>query len=185
MAISLILDCEKSRATIKHRLWFVGILVLLLFTAAACSGADPVRSKGVKEGNQAPDFTLESLDGGKVSLSQFSGQVVLVNFWATWCPPCRAEIPDLETAYQSHWQDGLVVLGVDVSESREAVEPFVKELEMTYPVLLDEAGHVFKAYRVSGLPMSVIVDREGVIRVRHTGQLAASQLERYLAQLLP
>jgi peroxiredoxin len=159
--------------------------VLLVLTATACTGANQVRSEGVKEGSQAPDFVLEALDGEQVSLEEFSGQVVLMNFWATWCPPCKAEIPDIEAAYQLHQEDGLVVLGINVEESRETVEPFVEEFNITYPVLLDEARQVFKAYRVSGLPMSVIVDREGVIRVRHTGTMTAAQLERYLEQLLP
>ena len=164
---------------------FVGILVLLLFTVTACAGTGSIRSEGAKDGNQAPDFTLENLEGEKVSLNDFSGRVVLINFWATWCPPCRAEIPDIQAAYQSHQKDGLVVLGVNVGESREAVKPFVDQVQMTYPVLLDEARKVFKAYRVFGLPMSVIVDQEGVVRVRHTGQLTAAQLEHYLDQLLP
>ncbi|NIV39462.1 MAG: redoxin domain-containing protein, partial [Anaerolineae bacterium] len=76
---------------------------------------------GVNQGNLASDFTLETIDGTKVSLSDYRGDVVLVNFWATWCPPCRAEIPDLEAAYQARQGDGFVVLGINVEEPREAV----------------------------------------------------------------
>jgi peroxiredoxin len=136
-------------------------------------------------GNLASDFTLEALDGTEVSLGEYRGMVVLLNFWATWCPSCRAEIPDIEEAYQARQDDGFVVLGVNVEETRESVAPFVEAMGMTYPVLLDEGGQVLKMYRAIGLPISVILDQEGVIRVRHVGVLTMGQLEDYLEQVLP
>jgi len=101
---------------------FVGILVLLLFTVTACAGTGSIRSEGAKDGNQAPDFTLENLEGEKVSLNDFSGRVVLINFWATWCPPCRAEIPDIQAAYQSHQKDGVGCSRRQCRRIREAVK---------------------------------------------------------------
>ena len=80
---------------------------------------------GINEGNRARDFTLETLAGDEVSLSDYVGNVVLINFWATWCPPCRAEIPDLEATYRARQAAGFVVLGVNVDESRAEVQPFV------------------------------------------------------------
>jgi len=140
---------------------------------------------GVNEGNQARDFTLQALDGGEVSLADHQGKVVLINFWATWCAPCRAEIPDLQAAYEARQGDGFVVLGVNVEESRTAVEPFVAEFDITYPVLLDDTGDVLKLYRAIGLPMSILVDQEGVIQARHIGYLTADQLGDYLEQVFP
>ena len=140
--------------------------------------------QGINQGNRARDFTLTSLDGSDVSLSDYRGNVVLVNLWATWCGPCRAEIPDLEAAYRAHKDEGFVVLGINVEEPRKAVEPFVDDMDMTYPVLLDESGLVLKEYRGLGLPMSLLVDREGVIQVRHMGFLTGKQLESYLAKHL-
>ena len=128
-------------------------------------------------GNIAPDFTLESLDGGKVSLSDYRGNVVLVNFWASWCDPCRTEIPDLEAAYQAHKGQGLIVLGVNVAETRQVVGPSVKAFGISYPVLLDEQDRLMKVYRGLGLPMSLLIDREGVIRERHMGLLTAERTE--------
>jgi peroxiredoxin len=162
----------------RHRL--MGVLLLAALLLAACSGVE-----GVTQGNFARDFTLQTLDGDKVSLSDYEGQVVLVNFWATWCPPCRAEIPDLEVAYRQHGGEGFTVLGVSVEESAEQVRPFVAAMQMTYPVLLDEKSQVMRQYRVPGLPMSLILDRDGVIQVRHVGYLSADQLADYLADLLP
>jgi peroxiredoxin len=159
--------------------------LLLIVALVACSGAQGATLQGVNEGNQAHDFTLQTLDGTEVSLSDYQGRAVLVNFWATWCAPCRAEVPDLQAAYEVRQGDGFVVLGVNVEESRTTVEPFVAGFGVTYPVLLDETGEVLKLYRAIGLPMSIMVDREGLIQARHIGYLSAGQLEDYLEQVLP
>jgi peroxiredoxin len=112
--------------------------LLVILSVVACGGGDPPETAGIHKGNVAVDFSLKALDGTEVSLSDYRGNVVLVNFWATWCPPCRAEIPDIEAAYQERQQDGLVVLGVSVEQTHASVEPFVQAEGMTYPVLLDE-----------------------------------------------
>ena len=135
-------------------------------------------------GNKAREFTLESLDGSDVALSDYKGDVVLVNFWATWCPPCRAEIPDFEAVYRAHKDEGFVVLGVNEEQSLQVVERFVAGFDMTYPVLLDKRGQVMNEYRGPGLPMSLLVDRGGVIQLRHMGILTAAQLEKHLAKAL-
>jgi len=161
----------------------VGLLLILALALAACGSPASDVPEGISEGKRAPDFSLESLDGDKVSLSDHRGDVVLINFWATWCAPCRAEIPAIEAVHQARQKDGFVVLGVNYQEAREVVEPFARRLAMTYPVLLDERGRVMDTYRAIGLPMSILVDREGIIRVRHTGVLTEEQLERYLEDL--
>jgi peroxiredoxin len=160
------------------------VLLVLAAALVACEGPGSAIPRGINQGNQAKDFSLESLDGGKISLSDYEGDVVLVNFWATWCAPCRAEIPDFEAAYQDYKDEGFVVLGVNEQESAETVRPFADALGMNYPILLDEQGQVMNQYRALGLPTSILVDREGVIQVRHTGVLLAAQLESYLADLL-
>lgn len=161
-----------------------GVLLILALAVVACGGPGEAVPQGINQGNLARDFTLTSLDGSEVSLSDFEDSVVLVNFWATWCPPCRAEIPDLEEAYRAYQDDGFVVLGINVEESHKVVEPFVDSMGMTYPVLLDERGQVMQEYRARGLPMSLLVDRDGVIQQRHMGTLTADQLESYLDKFL-
>jgi peroxiredoxin len=163
------------------------LLLLLVLALTACSGSDAAggAQAGISEGQRAPDFSLETLEGDKISLSDYRGQIVLLNFWATWCAPCRAEIPAIEAVLDTHQGESLVVLGVNYQESRERVGLFVEELSMTYPILLDETGKVMQTYRAPGLPMSVLLDEQGVIQHRHPGLLTESQLEAYLAELLP
>jgi peroxiredoxin len=140
---------------------------------------------GAGVGRQAPALRLESLDGRQVSLADYAGQVVLLNFWATWCPPCKEEIPAIERAYQAHRDEGFMVLGINDREALEVVQAFAGELGITYPVLIDKRGDVAAQYRRRGLPLTLIVDRDGVIQVRHEGYLTAGQLDKYLSRLLP
>jgi peroxiredoxin len=134
-------------------------------------------------GAPAPDFELAALDGGRVRLNDLRGQVVALNFWATWCEPCRAEMPLLDEAAQTYAEAGLVILGIDADEPARLVADFRDELGLSFPLLLDPRGDVQQLYRVRGYPMTVFVDREGIIRVQHVGIMNERQLERYLASL--
>ncbi len=138
----------------------------------------------VKVGNPAPDFALPSLDGKTVRLSDLRGQVVLINFWATWCPPCRMEMPAIQDAYEANHQKGFTVLAVSVAEPASSVRSFVQEFGLTFTPLLDSKGEVSSRYRAMGLPTSVFVDREGVVRAIHVGAMTPAQINDYLAEIL-
>lgn len=131
--------------------------------AATTGGAPPPSSR---EGFSAPDFTLDSLDGGQTTLSDLRGQIVLVNLWASWCLPCRAEMPAIERVYRSYKDLGLEVLAVNATnqDSVDAATAFVQERGLTFPVLLDRTGSTSAAYNLRGLPSSFFIDRQGVIR---------------------
>ena len=138
-------------------------------------------------GQPAPDFTLPTLEGDAVSLSDYRGRPVLMNFWATWCAPCRQEMPELVRAYNTHQEAGFVVLAVDLTDqdSLDDVRAFVEEFDMTFPVLLDETGAVYnELYRLLGLPMSVFVDREGVITRIHIGIMTGQQVDEFMDEIL-
>jgi peroxiredoxin len=121
-------------------------------------------SIGLNIGDRAPEFELPGLDGTSHRLSDYRGHPVWINFWASWCPPCRTEMPRIEGLYREHEQDGLVVLGVAVHDSDPAIRAFVAEVGATYPILLDPDGRVAAAYGAVALPVSFWLDRDGIIR---------------------
>ncbi|MCB0193300.1 MAG: redoxin domain-containing protein [Anaerolineae bacterium] len=134
-------------------------------------------------GQPAPPFTLTSLNGESVSLSDYGGQVVLVNFWATWCSACITEMPDYEQVYQQYRPE-FVVLGVNLQESSSHVQQYAAGLGLNFPVLLDSDGRVTnRDYHVTGMPGSFLVDREGKIVYRHVGPMNAETLVEKLAEL--
>lgn len=133
-------------------------------------------------GEPAPDFELESLGGSTLSLSDYRGQVVLINFWATWCAPCRLEMPDIEAKYQQ-LQPELQVIAVNFDEPAEDVQAFVDELNLSFDILLDPGGEIQRLYRVRGYPSTFFVDAEGKLVIQHIGLMTEGQLNDYLDQL--
>lgn len=132
----------------------------------------------------APALALATLDGKNIALNDLGGQVVIVNFWATWCPPCRAEMPEIQNAYEKYRLQGLTVLAVDVAEDPETITPFVQEFKLTFPILLDRDTAVTKRYQVNGLPTTFFVGRDGVIRATNLGGMNRAFIEAQLAPLL-
>ncbi len=143
-------------------------------------GAPQISIAGLGTGSQAPLFELESADGEMVGLEDYRGQVVLLNFWATWCAPCRIEMPLLQSTFESFKDQGLVILGIDFDEPADLVDAFGDELGLTFPLLLDPGGKVQQQYKVRGYPTTVILDREGRIQSYHIGVLTHSQLDGYM-----
>ena len=125
---------------------------------------------------RAPNFRLDTLDGQSVSLSDLRGQVVLINFWATWCPPCRKEFPELAKAYDEHNGD-FVILGVDLQESPGDVRRFADEYGAKFPIVIDADASVSKAYRLIGLPSSYFIDQNGVLRDQFFGPLSRATID--------
>jgi len=141
---------------------------------------------GAAPGQVPPPFTLKDLDGGDVSLTDFEGKVVVLDLWATWCGPCRVEIPFLVSLYNDHRDEGLVVLGVGLDRGGAAVlAPFAEEYSVTYPVLVADRA-VPAAYGVRSIPMTLVIGRDGRVAHRHVGFTPAigEQMEREVVALL-
>jgi len=130
---------------------------------------------GIKEGNLAPDFLLEGLDGSEVRLSDLRGEPVVVNFWATWCRPCRKELPQFVEAYERFRDDGLVVVGVNMQEGKSIARQYADDYGMNFPIAIDVDGEVGDQYRLLGLPVTFFIDSEGVIRSVFTGPFEERQ----------
>jgi peroxiredoxin len=137
-----------------------------------------LRSPGLdvkaEEGALAPDFLLGRLEGSELRLSDLRGQPVVLNFWATWCAPCRKEIPQFVEAYERHRDEGLVIVGINLQEGKSIVRPYAEDFGMNFPIAIDVDGEVGDAYRILGLPTTYFVDRDGVIRSVFTGPFEQS-----------
>ncbi len=152
--------------------------------AATANGAPP---PSPREGFSAPDFTLDLLGGGRVTLSELRGQPVMINLWASWCPPCRAEMPAIEKVYRTYKDRGLVVLGVNTTfQDNEAdAATFVHEFGLTFLIPLDRNGSVSKRYQLRGLPSTFFVDRNGIVRsVVVGGPMSEALIQSKVEELL-
>jgi peroxiredoxin len=167
----------------------VGLAALMLWPRpeAAASGSESGASLTVpvEVNYAAPELTLFALDGQEYSLDDYHGQIVLVNLWATWCPPCKAEMPTLKAYYEAHQAEGFVTVAVNDGDPEEAVKTFVQEYGLTFPIWLDPTyqatDHAFKA---RNLPSSFVIDREGNIRLRWVGEIDRAALEKYVTPLI-
>lgn len=158
------------------------LIVVLLAVAALALGAYRLMEQPSATpviGRPAPGFQLAALDGRPVSLGDFRGRPVIVNFWATWCEPCKQEMPALQA--EAARQPDLVVLGIDNVESAVKVRPFVDQLGLRFPILLDQDGSVVERYQVTGLPTTFFIDRSGVLRGIYRGPLTPDSLREQLA----
>jgi peroxiredoxin len=144
----------------------------------------PSQMPAPEAGRPAPDFEALTVDGERVRLSDLRGKAVLLNFWATWCAPCRLEMPEIQAAYDEYRDRGLVVVAIDVAEDAEAVQPFLRELGLTFPAVLDPKTELALTYRVTGLPTSFFIGRDGVIRDVHLGPMLGPTLRAKLEQVL-
>ncbi len=149
-------------------------------SADAASALPPQPVKG----HYPPDFTLSTLEGKSVKLSDLRGKPVWVNFWATWCPPCRAEMPEMKQKYAQLKDKGLVVLGVDMSEDPATVKQFTESNGYDWTFLLDPGSQVASQYYVSGIPTHLFIGRDGIIKAVQVGGIPASMMDRYLSQIV-
>lgn len=153
-------------------------IVALVFTVFAASS---LASSGM-EGKQAPDFALKSSTGQNLRLSEFRGDVVMINFWATWCGPCRQEMPLLDELYTRYERVGFNLLGVNIDDDSSRAMDMIEELGVNFPVLFDARKEVSELYAVDAMPVTVIVDREGTVRHVHHGYKPGYE-DMYLDQI--
>ncbi|MDP3063474.1 MAG: TlpA disulfide reductase family protein [Chloroflexota bacterium] len=147
------------------------------YTGGIPTGAAPVK------GQPAPDFEIPLLGGGTFRLSDYKGKVVWINFWASWCPPCRAETPDIVKVWNEQKDGDLVILGADFGEDASTAKAFADKTGMTYPIGLDPRGVLATEYRLAGLPSHFFVDRNGILREIRIGLLSEASMRQTLDRL--
>jgi peroxiredoxin len=132
----------------------------------------------------APTIALQNVSGKNESLVDYRDKIVLVNNWATWCPPCKAEIPTLISFYEAHKTNGFVIIGIEAGEPQNDVSQFVQQHNMTYPVWFDLHGAAMRAFKNESLPSSYVIDRKGNVRLAWVGEITTQMLEKFVTPLL-
>ncbi len=135
-------------------------------------------------GRLAPDLSLTDLDGNSVSLSDFRGRAVFINFWATWCPGCRVEMPEIEAVHQEYKDKDVVVIGVDIREDEDTVRRYIERGGYSWTFVMDTTGEVTMNYRIIAIPTSFFLDEEGVITAIKTGAITKKSMESRLAEAM-
>jgi len=159
-----------------------GLMLISGCTPASTPGSD--QKPAPETGQEAPDFTLKDLDGNSVRLNDLRGKVVFLNFWATWCPPCRAEMPDIKEVYQKYIDRDVVILGIDIQETPVKVRSFVEDGGYTWTMLLDDTGEIATLYKVRAIPTSYFIDSEGIIKAVAIGGMSGVMIEGKLAEAM-
>jgi peroxiredoxin len=152
-------------------------------STAADSGDLAALEVAPRQGALAPDFSLLNLDGEQITLSELRGQPVMINLWATWCAPCRIEMPHIQDRFERYAGEGFLVLAVDFDEPAGIVADFRDELGLTFDILLDPGAEVQELYRNRNYPSTFFVDADGVIQVQHIGLMTEGQLDENLAAI--
>lgn len=170
----------------KHRKWIQIAILIVLAAVGVFTLADSLTSKDKipRVGDTAPDFQLVGLDGQVYKLSEYRGKVVMLNFWGTWCPPCKEEMPDMQAQYEKWQQAGLEILAVNLGESKVTVDSFIREYGLTFPALLDPQMDIRKQYGVYWYPTTFFIDRSGKITAKVEQQMDERFIEQNLIKLL-
>jgi len=160
------------------------IVAVILARAYFTNGGNAPQGLQALTGHPAPDFPLRDSEGRMQSVAAYRGKVVVLNLWATWCPPCRAEMPDFERLYATNRARGLMVLGVDQGETAGTAAAFARALGITYPLLIDKDQQYGRVYSALGLPTTVVIDANGIVVRGFDGPLTYGQMQSAVAPLL-
>lgn len=152
----------------------VGAVLLLAAIALPRGGGAGISDDGTT------DFSATTLAGEDIQLSDYRGQVVMLNFWATWCPPCRAEMPTIQSVYEARQSEGFTVLAVNNAEGPELIQPFVNSLGLNFPIVLDTSTRLQRTFDIRSYPTSIFIDAQGEVYATHTGLVTQADLSRYV-----
>ena len=163
------------------------ILVFMFFLLSACTSGqntDTIAASTPKVGDFAPQFLLKLFGGKEIKLTDFKGSPVLMNFWASWCGPCRKEAPELERVYKKYKDKGVVFIGITVSDWKEKSLEYIKEFGITFLNGADETGKIAEEYKIYGVPKTFVIDKEGRINYERMGGVTEDELSKEIERVL-
>jgi peroxiredoxin len=173
----------KKRRLIMRTVILLVLAAAVVYTLYANFAKD--HKQKVAEGDAAPDFVLVDMQGNKHRLSDYRGQGVFLNFWGTWCPPCKKEMPYINNQYHQFKDNGVQVLSVDIQESELAVNQFIERLKLDFPIMIDKDKEVMTAYGVDYLPATFLIDKNGKVVKYSTGELTENKIREYMEKIKP
>lgn len=171
----------KKKRLIFRSVIFIVMVGLIGFTLYNQTNKNPSFQNGLKRGDAPPNFSLKMLNtGDRIIVSDLKDKVVLINFWGTWCKPCKREMPAIQSVYDKYQKYGFEVLAINLEESPFVVEQFFKQLDISFPILLDSKGEVSDEYNVYNLPASLLLGKDGKIKEIHEGEISEAILEEWV-----
>ncbi|MBN8656803.1 MAG: redoxin domain-containing protein [Anaerolineae bacterium] len=162
----------------------LGISFMLLTDPYTFASTQDFSTVPVQVDFPAPELNLTTLNGDPASLSDYLGQVVLVNLWATWCPPCREEMPTLKAFHEKYQSEGFVLIAISQGETRDIVLPFINEFDLTFPIWLDTGSQAGRSFNTMNLPSSYVIDRNGRVRLMWIGGISKRNLEKFVPDVI-
>lgn len=175
---------KRGTVSPAKRVTSLAIIIVIVGLAAAFFALRGETGPPVDIGSPAPDFTLGQLGNGYLTLSDLEGKVVMLNFWATWCGPCREEMPAMQNVYERYRDQGFEIVAINLQETEVAVKGFINQLGVNFPVVYDLTGEVFDTYLVRPLPTSYFIDSTGTIRFLYIGPMSEEDIEQRVQFLL-
>lgn len=162
----------------------LGISFMLLADPYTFASTQDFSTVPVQVDFPAPELNLTTLNGDPASLSDYLGRVVLVNLWATWCPPCREEMPTLKAFHEKYQSEGFVLIAISQGETRDIVLPFINEFDLTFPIWLDTGSQAGRSFNTMNLPSSYVIDRNGRVRLMWIGGISKRNLEKFVPDVI-
>lgn len=170
-------------AAVGIQLILIGILLWIRFNQTSAS-SQGFSAAPMKSDFPAPELNLQDISANSVSLKNYAGSVVLVNLWATWCTPCREEMPTLQVFYEKYKSNDFALIGINEGEPMETILPFVNEYDLTFPIWLDEDLQAEREFNTFGLPSSFVISRNGQVILRWAGVISSENLEKYVSPII-
>jgi thiol-disulfide isomerase/thioredoxin len=162
------------------------VIVFISFTLSACVDSDGTKESVIEgvSSDKFPPFKITSLDGQLIDIEKFQGNVVVVNFWASWCGPCKKEAKELEAVYKAYKTRGVKFAGIAVDDTEKAARGFLKRYDVTYPNALDSDNALSARYKIFAIPTTYVIDKDAVIRFKRQGSISRDMLEREIKKLM-